>query len=37
MPPQFLKAKLDELLEIKKLDTYNLEEITKHLSYYLPN
>ncbi|MHA1401999.1 MAG: CRISPR-associated primase-polymerase type A1, partial [Candidatus Heimdallarchaeaceae archaeon] len=35
MPPQFLKAKLDELLEIKKLDTYNLEEITKHLSYYL--
>lgn len=34
-PPQFLKAKLDELLEIKKLDAYNLEEITKHLSYYL--
>ena len=35
MPPQFLKAKLDELLKIKELDIYNLEEITKHLSYYL--
>jgi len=34
-PPQFLKAKLDELLEIKNLNAYNLEEITKHLSYYL--
>ncbi|MBA7562897.1 hypothetical protein ES708_04550 [subsurface metagenome] len=35
MSHQFLKAKLDKLLKIRELDIYNLEEITKHLSYYL--
>ena len=32
---QFLKTKLDDLLNIKKLNIYDLEEIAKHLSYYL--
>lgn len=36
MPPQFLKAKLDDLLiNIKELNVYDLEEIAKNLSYYL--
>ena len=35
IPPQFLKTKLDDLLNIKELNIYDLEEIAKHLSYYL--
>lgn len=36
MPPQFLKAKLDELLiNIKELNVRDLEETAKNLSYYL--
>ena len=33
--PQFLKHKLDGLLKIRKLNFYDLEDIAKHLSYYL--
>lgn len=33
--PQFLKIKLDELFGIDRLTDYDLEEIAKHLSYYL--
>ncbi len=33
--PEFLKGKLNGLLKIKELNFYNLEDIAKHLSYYL--
>jgi len=35
LSPQFLKTKLDYLFKIRELNIYNLEEIAKHLSYYL--
>ncbi len=35
IPLQFLKTKLDDLLNIRHLNIYDLEEISKDLSYYL--
>jgi len=35
MPSEFLKTQLNGLFNIGELNIYDLEEITKHLSYYL--
>ena len=35
IPGEFLKAELDNLFKIRELNIYDLEEIAKHLSYYL--
>jgi hypothetical protein len=35
MPHQFLITKLEDLLGIRELNIYDLEEIAKHLAYYL--
>lgn len=35
IPAEFLKAELDNLLDIRELSLYDLEEIAQHLSYYL--